>query len=609
MTAKTNEQKYRKLDEVSHVLLRSGMYIGSTKIDLYNRFSFIDDTKIDIKEINYTPALLKIFDEILVNSVDESKRKGSKLKTIKVNIDGDSISVWDDGGISTAKHKEYKEYIPEMIFSNMRAGSNFDDTEDRLVAGLNGLGSVLTNIFSKTFYVQTCDGKNMFQQTFSNNMGERTKPIIKPNKKNHTLITFKPDYERFGLKSLDTVHFNLIKKRVYDIAGCNPTLKVYFNDKLIDIKKFQDYTKYYIDDVIYEENKNWQIGIGLSENGFKQVSFVNSNETSDGGTHVDYILNQIITPIREYINKKYKTDIKPSEIKNHIFLFVNSTVINPSFSSQTKEKLITEVKNFGTEIQLTNKTIQSIIKSEIVNSIADWIERKKEADNNKEIRKLNSSLKNINDEKLLDAKSKFRDKCVLFITEGFSAGSAIRNFRNPQFQGAYMLKGKLTNVSKLKATDITKYDELVGLMSAIGLKLGYDPVNLRYGKIYICCDADTDGDAITAQIINFFNKYWSDLFRQRKVFRVLTPICVVKQGKNKQYFYTTKEFNEWSKKKDLKKYDIEYKKGLASLEDEEYEMMLSDTKTFMFTRDSKADENLKIWFDDDAEPRKKELLK
>ncbi len=124
-----------------------------------------------------------------------------------------------------------------------------------------------------------------------------------------------------------------------------------------------------------------QLGIALSENGFQHVSFANSTDTYDGGTHVDYIMNQIITQLRDFFSKKHKVDIKPSELKSHMFLFLDSTIVNPSFSSQTKEKLITEVKDFGTSFEISNKIIQLILKSEIVNSILDWIERKKRQKN------------------------------------------------------------------------------------------------------------------------------------------------------------------------------------------------------------------------------------
>jgi hypothetical protein len=131
-----------------------------------------------------------------------------------------------------------------------------------------------------------------------------------------------------------------------------------------------------------------------------------------------YMTNQIITQLRDFFSKKHKVDIKPSELKSHMFLFLDSTIVNPSFSSQTKEKLITEVKDFGTSFEISNKIIQLILKSEIVNSILDWIERKKEAEESKLKRDLNKKLTKIKVEKLIDAKGRDRWKCSLGIFEG-----------------------------------------------------------------------------------------------------------------------------------------------------------------------------------------------
>jgi DNA topoisomerase-2 len=173
------------------------------------------------------------------------------------------------------------------------------------------------------------------------------------------------------------------------------------------------------------------VGISSSEIGFQQVSFVNSTETYDGGNHVEYILNQIISELREFFQRKHKVDVKPSELKNHIFIFINSTVVNPSFSSQTTEKLITEVKDFGFTYQVSEKIIKSILKSEIVQSILDWIDQKKLADENKLARNLNKNLDKIKVEKLIDAKGMDRWKCSLSIFEGDSAASSFRKYRDP----------------------------------------------------------------------------------------------------------------------------------------------------------------------------------
>jgi DNA topoisomerase-2 len=110
-----------------------------------------------------------------------------------------------------------------------------------VVAGTNGVGSVLTNVFSKKFIVSTCDGKKSFYQEFSNNMRDRKEPIIKSSKTNHTEIKYTPDYEKFGLDELNDEHLKIIEKRVYDIAACNSKLKIYFNGDLIDIPSFDNY--------------------------------------------------------------------------------------------------------------------------------------------------------------------------------------------------------------------------------------------------------------------------------------------------------------------------------------------------------------------------------
>lgn len=415
------ENRYRKLDDIEHCLLRPGMYIGSikphkTKKYLYNE----SEGKMMVEDITYNPGFIKIFDEIITNSVDESKRPGTKLNTIKVNIIDNKIKIWDNGGIPVLKSPEHKEWIPEMIFSSLKAGSNFDDTESRIVAGTNGVGSTLTNIYSKEFIVSTCDGKNLFSQTFSNNMRDRSLPIIKKSNANHSEITYLPDYEKFELEKLDEAHYKLIQKRVIDIAGCNPTLKVFFNNEEIKIKSFEDYIKYYRDDYFFESNvdKTWSIAIVPSNEGFQQISFVNSTDTYDGGTHIDYILNQILSQLREFFQKKHKVDVKPSELKNHMMLFVNSTIVNPSFSSQTKEKCITEIKDFGFTYVVSDKLIKLILKSDIINSILDWVKQKKAADESKLARDLNKNLAKIKVEKLIDAKGKDRWKCSIGIFEG-----------------------------------------------------------------------------------------------------------------------------------------------------------------------------------------------
>lgn len=466
--SKKIEDKYKVLDQISHILLRPGTYVGSNKPSTVVKWIFEEDKMIQ-REVTYIPSFLKIFDEVVTNSVDEHKRNSS-LNRIDINIDltENKISVRDNGGIPIVIHKEHGQYVPEVIFGNLMSGSNYDDTEERTVAGTNGLGAKLSNVFSKEFTVSSCDGKNHFLQVFSSNMRERTKPVIKKSKANHTEITYIPDLEKFGLTNIDEDHLKMIEKRIYDIAACNTSLKMYFNGNLININSFEDYIKLYTPEYFIEckKDKSWSLGIAHSQNGFQQVSFANVTETYDGGTHVDYIMNQIIVQLREFFLKKHKVDIKPSELKSHIFLFLDATIINPSFSSQTKEKLITEVKEFGSTFEVSPKLIQSILKSEIVNSILDWIQQKKNADDNKLQRELNKKLSKVKVEKLIDAKGKDRWKCSLALFEGdcLEENTLVRVLRDGELLN---VKIKNINIGDLVITHENRYQEVIALTKKI----------------------------------------------------------------------------------------------------------------------------------------------
>jgi DNA topoisomerase-2 len=600
-------KKYQLLDEIEHVLKRPGMYIGSTKPHTANEW-ILGDGLYSKEELTYNPGFLKLFDEIISNSVDEHKRSG-KINTIKVSVSADTITVWDNGGIPVVQHPQHKVWIPELIFSNLRAGSNFNDDEGRTVAGTNGVGASLVNIFSKRFVIDTADGKNRFLQTFTDNMSKRTAPKTSRTSQGFTEITYVPDLSRFEMKNIDDAHCKMMRKRVIDIAAANPGLKLEFNGEKYRFKTFKEYVDLYVNDSIWERSKDWEISFGVSKDGFQSVSFVNSIHTKDGGTHENYIMNQVIEYLRTMIKKKHKVDVKPSEIKNHVFLFINCTVINPAFSSQTKEKLITEPKDFGTKHEVTEKFAKAVFGSEVIQSLLDWIEQKKNAEERAELRKLNKSLASTKVLKLIDAKGKDRNKCVLGIFEGMSALSAVRKFRDPQTFGAFPLKGKFLNVSEMTNSGVIQNDEVVQLMASLGIKLGEEPGDLRYGKVYIYTDADPDGDSIAGLLINFFNKYWPELFEQNRVFKVMTPLVVAKKGKEVKPFYSNDEYSEWEKKTGAKGWDVEYKKGLAALEDVEYRDIIHNPVLVKLQNDKQYKDSLSDWFGSDSEPRKEKLLK
>jgi DNA topoisomerase-2 len=145
-------------------------------------------------------------------------------------------------------------------------------------------------------------------------------------------------------------------------------------------------------------------------------------------------------------------------------------------------------------------------------------------------------------------------------------------------------------------------------MGSLGLRLGEDPENLRYGKILIYTDADPDGDAIAALLMNFFGRYWPELFESGKIYRVLTPLVVAKKGKEVISFYTKDEYQDWESKNSSKSWNVEYKKGLAALEDDEYQEIISNPRIIQLNKDPMYKESLHTWFGGDSSLRKKKLL-
>ena len=627
--AKTIEEKYKSLTPEEHVLHRPGTYIGSTVTEDAEMF-ILENGHFVKKTVKYNPGFIKLFDEIISNSVDESKRKGSKLDTIKVEVDikNNTIQVYDNGGIEVAMHKDAKMYVAELIFGQLRSGSNFSDSDSRTWVGTNGLGSSLCNIFSEEFKVETADSKQRFTMTWKENMSKKSQAKIDRTTQHYTRITYKPDLKRFGMDCIDNDSLKIIEKRVYEIAGCNANLSIYFNGKRIIMKSFRDYCQMYIkenDLLLYEENKDWQVALSVSPNGsFQQVSYVNCVNTFDGGTHNDYILNQIIPSLREKIGKKFKTDIMPGQIKNHIFLFINSTIINPAFSSQTKEKLITDIKNFGTEIKLTDKFINAIYKSEITNSITDWLDQKKVADEKKAEREANKAISKVKVDKLIDCKwagTDKKDKCRLILTEGDSAMCAMRLHRNADTDSGLALRGKSLNVRDLPKSKVMENAEIKAVMAAMGLKFGESPIKFdqngkviedktRYGTIQIYTDADVDGTACAALILNYIHKFWPDLIRAHKIARAETPIIITehKKTKKEKWFYYDSEYKEWSVDKNLKDYDIHYMKGLGALNNKQSKEIYQNPHLYYYELDDFAEESMQHWFGKDSEMRKKKLI-
>lgn len=198
--AKSVEQTYKKYTQLEHVLARPGMYIGEiTNVTQLNWV--LENNQMVEKEITWNPGMYKLFDEILVNAIDQTQR--TDVKKISVDITDTEISIFNDGpGIPIQIHKDYNIYVPELIFGNLLSSSNYDDSQKRTVGGTNGLGAKLTNIYSTSFTVETCSGGKKYTQTFTDNMHKIGAPKITNSTKEYTRITFTPDFKRFGIKNI-----------------------------------------------------------------------------------------------------------------------------------------------------------------------------------------------------------------------------------------------------------------------------------------------------------------------------------------------------------------------------------------------------------------------
>jgi DNA topoisomerase-2 len=341
----------------------------------------------------------------------------------------------------------------------------------------------------------------------------------------------------------------------------------------------------------------------------QQVSFVNGVETRDGGTHVDLIASQIVEFVRKRLEKKHKVSLRPAEIKNHLFVFIRADIINSAFSSQTKEKLITDPRDFGSKHEVSEKTLKALFESDIIQNILDWAQQKALADERKMLRELNKQVSREKVLKLIDAKGRDREKCTLALFEGNSASSAFRKYRDPQIHGAFPLRGKFLNVTEMPAAKIIQNAEVKDILTAMGLKMGESPTDLRYGKILIYSDADPDGDSIAGLLVNFFGTFWPELLEQKRLLRVITPLVVAKKGKTVLSFYTSKELEDWmAQQKDLSTWDIAYKKGLAALEDDEYCEIIQNPRMFALTSGSNLKTSLYAWFGGDPAIRKRKIL-
>ncbi|CAB1337909.1 unnamed protein product [Coregonus sp. 'balchen'] len=471
---------------------------------------FDEDVGINCRDV--TQCLYKIFDEILVNAAD-NKQRDKTMTCIKVNIDNNTISVWNNGkGIPVVEHKEEKVYVPALIFGQLLTSSNYDDDQKKV-----------------TVETACKESKKTFKQTWYDNMGRAGE-------------------SKFKMQTLDKDTVAIMTRRAYDIAGTT---------KGVRVTSFRNYVDLYLKDkvdelgspltVVHEVvNKRWEVCLTMSEKGFHQVSFVNSIATTKGGRHADYVADQVTSKLIEVVKKKNKAGVK-----NHMWLFVNCLIENPTFDSQTKENMTLQQKSFGSTCPLCDKFIKQANSCGIVESIMNWVKFKAQTQLNKKCSAIkHTKIKGVPKmDDANDAGGKNSNGCTLILTEGDSAKtlavSGLGVVGRDRY-GVFPLRGKMLNVREASHKQIMENAEINNIIKILGLqyrKNYSDPESLkslRYGKLMIMTDEAT-------------NK------------------------KHELPFYSIPEFNEWKDKQpNIKSWKTKYYKGLGTSTSKEAKEYFSD---------------------------------
>lgn len=608
-------EEFKILTPRLHVRSRIGMYMGSSSKEEVERFVLGK-----WKKATYVPALSKMVDEILDNSIDEAIRTNFKhANRIDVSVDGDAVTITDNGRgipqdeILDAASGE-KILRPVAAWTRVNAGTSFDS--ERVTIGTNGVGSSATNFLSTSFKGHTWrDGKILEVNCTDGGLNIEVK-----HKSRHagsgTAVTFTPDFSLFECKSLsdfDTIE--LIHDRLTSLQMAFPEITFSFNKNKIEVNDLKKYAALYADEqasVIVEKTDNLSFFFAASDDGFRTTSFVNGVNTRQGGAYVDFIVNGVVDELLVMIKKKYKIDVVKSVVKNGLtFVMFARNFINPKFDSQTKERLTNSAGNvkehfegsaahdfkyIAKKLMAADDIVEPVIAAQIA---------KKEADDYRDAKKEQKKLKKVKVAKHIAANN---DKATLCLVEGDSAMGFLLKVRDPAKIGAYPLRGVILNTWDMKPAEVLKNKELSELVAVLGLDIS-DPDSvdgMTYQSIATLTDSDHDGSGhISPLIVAFLYKFWPRLLEEKRVKITRSPIMISSNGKDTKWFYTYEEANTF--KQSSKGYTHRYIKGLGSLTEQEYSRILNEPVFDTVVVDQS--EYFQMMFGNDSNLRKEFLLK
>jgi len=594
MAAKqANSKEIIALSTFEAVRLRPTMYIGQVA-PMEEKLPIIVDSKLKMVEKTWSPGFMHLIVEVLENAIDEAKRCKGKMKkiSVSVNLDTNEIIITDEGtGFLNGhkKHSKTKKNVVRTALEDLHAGSNFVDTSTNIL-GTHGVGSAVTNILSQEFTVKTINKTHYVNFTWKDFkiVNEEIRPK-NSDEKLGTTISFIPSVEIFPdykwEKELITTYLSykafLVKK---DPIIKNLSLMGTFIEK--GIKSNIPVTTDFIPvETIQIDTHIGQIYLWESYENSGSLSFVNGSQCT--GIHQKII--------NDWCNEYFKYPYAHHFFETMISLNVPSHLMR--FADQNKTKFATGRWELEEILKpYHSKFIRELKGSQIGKNIEQTIEDRLHAENIGKIRKAKRQSKRKISEKYSPPS---KTKGSIYLAEGGSAKGSLLQARDSETEGVYALKGKVRNTRKL--SDLTSNVELLEIMSILDIEPD-SPKQPAFDKIIIAADEDPDGQHISSLIINFFHKWFPHIIKERKLFKIITPLVTCTHGKDRHYFYSMDDFNEFSRTKKVT--NLNYLKGLGSLNIEDWLYVMNNKVLFEIVPDRSAKKYLEIAFGVSAQKRK-----
>ena len=598
------------------IINRPHNLFGSVKPIPKERFCINEET-IEFKESTIVPALIKIFMEAIDNPIDISIKHNRKMK-IDITVTKDTITVKDDGtGIPNTKD-DLGEYLAFKAFCKYNTSSNYGDYKNQGQKGVNGLGVKGSNTLSTEFTVINDDGNSKVKIISTENNLHHKISEHKSTGKTGVEVIFKPDFKIIdGGKNNEISEEHITRMREYVLMQSltYPDITFTFNGKKLNYngKKF---ISLFNKTSILEEYEDFFVAVTSNEyDDFKQISYVNGLETSKGGTHINYLMDNIVNPIREKLLKKFK-GMKPADIRNKLqLILIAKNVKDIDWDGQTKESITTPNKywsEYFKDIDFTKLTNKILKTPELIDPITEVYRIKEEFKKRQELKNADKAVnKKPKSEKFMPPIGEWKN---IFLAEGDSAANSISKILGRQGNGFYAMFGVPPNAYDMELKDIISSKKMTDLQQILGLQFSKtEQDNINFKNIIITTDFDLPGHFIAGQLFGLFYRFGKNLFEEKRIKRLITPLIIVKDSKENivKWFYSFDEYREFESKNNDKKYKYEYKKGLGSWDQSELEYIIEkdglENMLEVMTIENSAD-LIDDWLSDKKADRRKEML-